>query len=151
MPGHIEILSPDDFEQCGSIWDIHAHEDLAKRFYKQLVSKQRITFVYRQDGILIGEVSLVFETDDPDYTVPNRRAYFSRFLVVEGFRNRGIGSALAQHVFHYAGQLGYNELSVGVDLVNFDALRLYHRLGFDRILNVEEDEGGKYLKLLRQL
>ena len=46
---------------------------------------------------------------------------------------------------------GYEELSVGVDLDNYPALKLYHAAGFDTILYIGEDRWGKNLKLMRQI
>ncbi len=50
-----------------------------------------------------------------------------------------------------AGKLGYTELTVGVDLDNYAAFRLYVEAGFDSIVYVGEDEDGRFLKLLRRL
>lgn len=46
--------------------------------------------------------------------------------------------------------MGYLELSVGVDLDNLPALKLYVEEGFDRIHFVGEDAGGRNVKLLRK-
>ena len=99
----------------------------------------------------MGEISLVHQADDPDYTIPGRRAYVSRLLVKKSARRQGVGTALCIHLFQYAKALGYEELSIGVDLDNYAALKLYSDLGFDRILLVDADEQGQYVKLLKKL
>jgi hypothetical protein len=42
-------------------------------------------------------------------------------------------------------------MSVGVDLDNYIALLVYQKYGFDKIIKVDEDKDGKYLKLLKKL
>ena len=47
--------------------------------------------------------------------------------------------------------MGYSEMSIGVDMDNYPALRLYTGLGFREILFLGEDADGKYFKLLKRL
>ena len=49
------------------------------------------------------------------------------------------------------GAQGYRELSVGVDLDNYPAFRLYAECGFDKILFIGQDEQGRYVKLLKTI
>ena len=45
--------------------------------------------------------------------------------------------------------MGYKELSIGVDLNDYPAIRLYVECGFDKVIYIGKDEQGEYLKLLR--
>jgi hypothetical protein len=47
--------------------------------------------------------------------------------------------------------MGYSEMSIGVDLDNYPALKLYADSGFNRILFIGEDKQGKYAKLLKKI
>ena len=47
--------------------------------------------------------------------------------------------------------MGFSELSIGVDIDNYPALRLYADAGFREIIFVGEDEQGRYMKLLKRL
>lgn len=147
----IERLGLEEFERCANIWDMEKNARLARTFYEQLAANHRVTYIYKLDGEFIAEASVVFNMGDPDYTVPGRRVYFSRFLVKKGCRGRGIGTRLAEYVMEQCQGMGFQEMSVGVNLDNFGALKLYHRLGFDRILFVGEDEDGRFVKLLKVL
>lgn len=147
----IQILSPQDFKKCSNIWDMRKNKNMAKTFYSEVVSGERITFVYTENDQFIGEASLVFDNKDRDYTIPNQRVYFSRLIVKKEKRCRGIGMALCQYVIQYAKEHGYSEITIGVDLENYAALKLYQRLGFDRLIFVGEDDDGKYIKLLKSL
>ena len=130
-------LNINDFYKCNNIWDMNKKKQLADKFYHELKNGNRITFVYQEQGEYLGEVSLVFDMDDSDYTIDGQRIYLSRFLV--------------KNIFNYARDLGYNEMSVGVDLDNYVAILVYHKYGFDKIIKVDEDDDAKYLKLLKQL
>lgn len=66
-------------------------------------------------------------------------------------RRQGIGKRLVDYISDKAKETGYTELSIGVDLDNYPALKLYHAAGFDNLLFVGEDQWGKYVKLMKQL
>lgn len=147
----IERLCPKDFCLCSNIWDMEPNHGLAERFYAELISNNRITFVCNMEGAFVGEVSLVCDMCDEDYTISGQRIYLSRLIVKKEYRRKGIGTALSNHVFHYAKDCGYVEMAIGVDLDNYAALKLYQGLGFSQIVLVDEDSQGKYMKLLKHL
>ena len=116
-----------------------------------MLSGNRLTYVYLENGEYIGEVSLVFDMNDSDYTILNKRVYLSRLIVKEDFRQKGIGTKLIQYITNIAKELNYEEISVGVDLDNYKALKLYVNNGFKTIILVDKDEQGEYTKLLMNL
>ena len=124
---------------------------LAERFYNDLCSGKRLTWVCEENGVLLGEISLVFNMEDPEYTITHKRAYASHLIVKKDCRRQGIGSALVTYLIEQAKQMDIKELTIGVDLDNFAALRLYAKAGFDRILDVCEDKDGRYVKLMKSL
>ena len=151
MKGNIRLLSPEEFRNCGSIWDMEKHSQLAARFYSELVAGERITFVYERDGLFLGEISLKKETNDPDYTLPGQRIYVSRLIVKPEERRKGIGKTLVEYAIRQAISMGFSKLSIGVDIDNYPALKLYADEGFREILFVGEDKDGRYMKLLKRL
>lgn len=151
MNKSIQILDINNYYKCNNIWDMNKKKELAEKFYQELKNGNRITFIYVENNDYIGEVSLVFDMKDNDYTIKNQRIYLSRFLVKQEMRHKGIGKQLLNHIFNYAKELGYQEMSVGVDLDNYIALLVYQKYGFDKIIKVDEDKNGKYLKLLKKL
>ena len=144
-------LPPEDFDRCADIWDMKKQPALAKRFYDELCSGNRVIYVYQKDGALLGEIALVFDMHDPEYTIENQRAYVSHLIVRKDCRRTGIGKSLVQYVTEQAKQRGLQELTIGVDLDNFPALKLYVGMGFDRILSIGEDAQGRYVKLMKTL
>lgn len=144
-------LAPADFRKCGNIWNMDRQPELAARFYREMLQGNRVTYVFQIEREYVGEISLVFDMNDPDYTIRNRRAYVSRLIVKREYRRKGIGRALVAFAVEAAGNMGCSELSIGVDLDNYAALKLYVEAGFRHVLFIGEDAGGKYVKLLMKL
>lgn len=151
MDFEIIELSPAEFEKCGNIWNMKQQEKLANQFYGELISGNRVTYVCKQDNEFIGEISLVFDTNDSDYTIDKRRVYVSHLIVKPEKRRNGLGKRLVEYATDKAKEMGYSEMSIGVDLDNYPALRLYADSGFDKILFIGEDHQGKYVKLLKEI
>ena len=151
MEYQMQQLHAADFQKCADLWNMKKQRALAERFYSDLQSGNRLTWVCEQNGILLGEISLVLDMNDPEYTIPHKRAYVSHLIVKKDCRRQGIGRSLVEHVIERAQQMDIKELTIGVDLDNFAALRLYAKAGFDRILDVCEDKDGRYVKLMKSL
>lgn len=150
---HFEIkqLDIEEFVKCEAIWGKKEHPEMIQTFYNQLLNGNRKTFIYIENDEFIGEGSLVFNHKDPDYTIPNQRVYLSRMIVKEDYRNRGIGGEILDYLIDYAKDLGYEEISLGVDTDNLNARHLYEKKGFTEVLFEGEDEYGEYVKLLKRL
>ena len=144
-------LDPKDFRRLGSIWDMNKHAEITKIRYEQLVSGNRIIFVYNENGEFLGEGDIVFNINDPDYTIANKRIYLSRMIVREEHRCRGIGQTILDYLVDYARSIGYEEMSLGVNIDNIGARWLYEKNGFTNIVFVGEDSDGKYVKLVKAL
>lgn len=147
----IEKLKLKDYNKCCNIWDTNEKPKLAKMFYDELVSGNRVTFIYLENNDFIGEGSLVFKNPDSDYTIPGKRIYLSRMIVKGEYRNRGIGGIIVDFLIDYAQALGFEEIALGVDIDNMNARHLYEKKGFTDVLYVGEDIYGKYVKLLKKL
>lgn len=140
-----------DFEKCSNIWNMEKNKELTNRFYNELLTKNRKTFVYTKDEEYIGEISIVFNKNDEDYSISGIRLYISRIIVKKEFRGQGYGKKLMNYIIEYAKKEGYKELSLGVNLDNYIALKLYVGLGFNKIQYIGEDSDGKYVKLIKKL
>ncbi|WP_241654821.1 GNAT family N-acetyltransferase [Sporolactobacillus shoreae] len=147
----IRKMELDEFYKCTNIWDMKMQQKLADKFYNELIAGNRITFVYVTNNELIGEGSLVFDMNDSDYTIKNKRIYLSRLIVKEEYRNKGIGSQFVNFLIDYAKNLGYQEISIGVDIDNLVAKNLYRKLGFTEVVYQGKDAYGEYQKLLKKI
>lgn len=144
----IATLKIEDYSRCSNIWDMNNQKALADKFYDEVISGNRTIYIYSIDDEYIAEIALVKEMDDSDYTIPDKRAYVSRLIVKPEFRQQGIGKQLVGFVKRIAKEQGFSELSIGVDLDNYPALKLYISSGFNHIICIDEDEQGKFVKLL---
>ena len=144
----ITKLNYQNYYKCSNIWNMDKNKKLADQFYKERCSGNRTTFIYSIDNEYIAEISLVYEMNDNDYTISNKRAYVSRLIVKKEYRRQGIGKELVKFIKIQAKEKGFSELSIGVDLDNYPALRLYTTSGFNQIIRIDEDEQGKFMKLL---
>ena len=144
-------LNIKNFEKCNNIWNMEQNKELKDRFYNELLNKTRKTFVYVKDEEYIGEISIVFNKEDEDYSIPGVRLYVSRIIVKKDCRGKGYGKKLMNYIMEYAKSEGYKELSLGVNLDNYIALKLYVELGFNKIQYIGEDSDGKYVKLIKKI
>lgn len=151
MKTEIITLDITDYQKCSNIWDMKHQSEFADKFYNELLTGNRTTYIYTVDNEFVGEISLVKEMNDSDYTIPNQRIYVSRLIVKYEYRRQGIGRELVDFITEKAKLQGYTEMSIGVDLDNYPALKLYMEAGFDRVIYIGEDEQGKYLKLLKEI
>lgn len=146
----IEPLLPEDYHKCSSIWNMKT-QPLADKWLEEIKSGNRLVFIYKINGKFIGEGALVLDTGDCDYTVPDKRVYVSRMIVRKEYRNRGIGSEILEFLISKAKDLGYSEMTIGVDKDNTNALHLYRKYGFTEVLFDGADEDGEFYKLMKRI
>ncbi len=146
----IKKLDIKDYHKCNNIWDMKKFP-YTEQFRQEIEQGNRIVYVYEKGRKFIGEIAIVIKNDDPDYTISGQRAYISRLIVKKEYRNQGIGSTLVDFIIEVAREMGYKELSIGVDKNNIPALNLYRKKGFDTVIFDGADEDGEYYKLLKVL
>ena len=146
----IEPLKLEDYHKCSNIWNMKA-QPLAEKWREKIASGNRLVFVYKINDEFIGEGALVFDTGDPDYTIPGQRVYVSRMIVKKEYRGRGIGSEILEFLINKAIEMGFSEMTIGVDKDNENALYLYRKYGFTEVLFDGADEDGEYYKLMKRI
>ena len=148
----IETLRIDDFDKCQNIWDMDGNPEQKNEFLNDLKNGNRITFVCKSaTGDFLGEGSLMFNCEYENFTIPGRRIYLSHLHVKPECRGQGIGTLLCNYIFDYCRKNGYSEISLAVLMHNYQAMKLYHRLGFTTILDLFEGNDGKNLGMLKKL
>ncbi len=146
----IEPLNPEDYHKCSNIWNMKA-QPLTDKWFDEIKSGNRLVYVYKINGEFIGEGALVFDEGDPDYTIPGKRIYVSRMIVKKEYRNRGIGSEILAFLIEKAKETGFEEMTIGVDKDNVNALHLYKKYGFTEVLFDGADDNGEYFKLMKRI
>lgn len=103
-------------------------------------------FVLYDKDVLVGELRVMYESDDENFAIRGRRAYMFAFRVREGFQNKGYGTYLLKTVLDVLKEKGYCEFTVGVEDDNFRAIHMYQTLGFSEFLlrKQEEYQGDAY-------
>ena len=124
---------------------------LAEKWRGEIAQGNRLVFVYKINGEFIDEGALVLDTSDPDYTIDSKRVYVSRMIVKKEYRGRGIGSEILEFLINKATEMGFSEMTIGVDKDNENALNLYRKYGFTEVLFDGADEDGEYYKLMKRI
>ena len=146
----IEKLNISEYEKCNNIWNM-SDDPHTEPFRKEIETGNRVVYIYKVDGEFLGEIAYVFDMNDSDYTILNRRIYLSRLIVKPEYRNKGIGGILVDFMIEEIRKMGYKEISIGVDKDNTTALHLYRKKGFTNVIFDGADEYGEYYKLLKIL
>ena len=146
----IELLNLDEYNKCSNIRKLHSNP-LEEKWIDEIKSGNRDVFVYKINDEFIGEGALVLDMDDPDYTIPGKRVYVSRMIVKKEYRNCGIGSEILTFLIEKAKEMGFEEMTIGVDKDNSIALHLYKKYGFTEVLFDGADVDGEYFKLLKRV
>ena len=146
----IEQLDINDYEKCNNIWNM-AVDPHTEPFRREIESGNRVVYICKYNGEFIGEIAIVFEMNDEDYTIPNQRVYISRLIVKTEYRNQGIGGILIDFIIKKVKDMGYKEASIGVDKDNTIAINLYRKKGFTNVIFDGADEYGEFFKLMKIL
>lgn len=146
----IKKIGIDEYSKCNNIWDMNKCE-FTEKFKMQIINGDRFVYIYKINNEFIGEGDLVINVDDFDYYVPNQRIYVSRMIVKREYRNQGIGGIILDYLIEQAKEMAYSEMALGVDIDNYNAVHLYQKKGFKTLIKEDEDEYGRFYKLLKKL
>ena len=146
----ISQIGIEEYSECNNIWDMKKCPFIDK-FKKQIIAGERLVYTYKINNEFVGEGDLVINVDDADYFIPNQRIYVSRMIVKKEYRNQGIGGIILDYLIKQAKAKGYKEMALGVDIDNYSAIHLYKKKGFTALIKEDEDEYGRFYKLLKEL
>ncbi len=95
---------------------------------------------------LVGELHVMYESDDENYALRGKRAYLFAFRIREDYQNKGYGTNFLKAIITLLKEKGYCEFTVGVEDDNFRAMHIYQALGFNELLlrKQEEYQGDVY-------
>lgn len=146
----IEQISIDEFCKCNAIWDMKKCPFTAN-FKQQIINGNRFVYIFKINDAYIGEGDLVINVDDSDYFISDQRIYVSHMVVKKEYRNQGIGGIILDYLTEQAKRMGYTEMALGVDIDNHSAIHLYKKKGFITVIKEDEDEFGRFYKLLKRI
>lgn len=83
---------------------------------------------------IVGDEVAGFNTCKPDNNTSsllnNKTALIDLIAVSSKFRGMGIGKRLVEESIHYYKENGYTDFTVGTQIINYPAIKLYHSQGF---------------------
>lgn len=97
-------------------------------------------FVLYDDEVLIGEIHVMYKSDNEMYAIPGKRAYMFAFRIRESYQNKGYGTYLLKTVLTMLKKQGYSEFTVGVEDNNFRAIHMYQKMGFREFVLRKKEE-----------
>jgi diamine N-acetyltransferase len=147
----IRKIEPEEYYQWKVDRDNQVNLIWVRAIQREIAHGHRLVFICTKKSKYIGRGELVMEHSDPDYTIPHKRIHLSILCVRPEAMCQGVGSALIDHLADYCKSIGYEEISIGVNLNNQNARKLYDRKGFTEVIGEGEDEDGKYIQLLKKL
>lgn len=87
---------------------------------------------------LIGELYIVWNSEDKDEADGRERAYLCAFRVEKAFQGLGLGKRLMERVLRRVREMGFTQVTIGAD--NDDAERLtaiYKSWGFSQLIKLQ--------------
>ena len=119
LPGAVVPVRP--FEQSWPLERARLLESLAGAAF---------ALTARRAGKILGYALVNVEGPDPVWYTGYRKATLEHLSVAAGERGLGIGSALMDAVDAELERRGVEDMEIGVDAANRDALRFYERRGY---------------------
>ena len=119
LPTAIVPIRP--FEQS---WPIERRE------MRETLADDAFVLVARRGGAVAGYAFVAIEGPDPVWYTGDLRAELRHLSVADGERGNGVGTALLDAMDAELERRGVEDVEIGVDTANHDAVRLYERRGF---------------------
>lgn len=144
---NVEQLNIFDYEKSNSVWNMETCP-FTEQFKEQVACGNREPYLMKYNNEYIASCDLVY--DYGEYTKTGIKVYLSRLIVKKEYRNQGIGQKMLEHMIDLCKEKGYQQITVGVDTDNKNAIHIYKKFGF-KIYETDTDEYGEYYKMIKQL
>ena len=124
-------------------------------FFNEPINAVKLSEIFPHEHISVSgwnnvlkALSPLLIANDDNYTILHNdiRVYLSAFRVLKEYQGKGLGQNLLNFVIKDLEAKGYTEFTIGVEDDNENALHIYKKFGFNKIiarLN-EEYEGNSY-------
>lgn len=136
-------LNSSNYNLSNNIWNMESCE-FTEQFKEQVACGVRDAYLMKSQDKYIASCDLVY--DYGEYT-DNNKVYLSRLIVKKEYRNKGIGQELLKYMIALCKEKGYQQITVGVDTDNKNALHIYKKYGF-KIYETAIDEYGEFYKMI---
>ena len=143
----IEKLGLEEYDKSNNVWDMKSCP-FTEQFREQIACGTRDAYLMKYKDKYIASCDLVY--DYGEYTERNNKVYLSRLIVKKDYRNKGIGQELLNYMIKLCKEKGYQQITVGVDTDNENAVHIYKKFGFE-IYETATDEYGEYYKMILRI
>ncbi|MGN1329355.1 MAG: GNAT family N-acetyltransferase, partial [Eubacterium sp.] len=143
----VEQLSISNYDKSNDVWDMKGYP-FTEQFKEQIACGNRDAYLMKCNGKYVASCDLVY--DYGEYTEASIKIYLSRLIVKKEYRNQGIGQELLKFMIDLCKEKEYQQITVGVDTDNENALHIYQKYGF-AVYETATDEYGKYYKMICRL
>ena len=136
-------LNSSNYNLSNNVWNMESCE-YTEQFTQQVAYGTREPYLMKYKKKYVASCDLVY--DYGEYTDKNK-VYLSRLIVKKEYRNNGIGQELLKYMIAVCKKKGYQQITVGVDTDNENALHIYKKFGFE-IYETAIDKYGEYYKMI---
>lgn len=141
----IKQLTVDDLWVLPLLFDYNDVPGMLTACTKDIQQERIAIFVLYRENVPIGELRVKYQSEEPEFAQPGRRAYLYAFRILPEHQGKGYGKFLLQQVLTQLREQGYTEFTVGVEDNNLLALHIYQSFGFrEVILRKQEEYQGDY-------
>ncbi|MDD3129740.1 MAG: GNAT family N-acetyltransferase [Candidatus Izemoplasmatales bacterium] len=128
------VIRQASIEEFKELWE-YSGSTTYKYFLDNLESRNVEFWTIDNEGDLIGELYIFWNSDDKDEANGYNRAYLCAFRVDKGYQGKGYGSQLMKRVLKRVRNRGYTEVTIGIDNREYKKLKsMYNKFGFDKLL-----------------
>ncbi len=125
------------YKELNNWWDnaIKKHPDdnayvvWKKSFVKENVNGKRKTFYAIDNGKIVGQCTLLLESEDKTMTGNNRA-----LEIIPSYRNKGLATKIFNVIEQYAKNIKIKELTIGVEPSEIRNMQIYFHWGFTHYL-----------------
>ncbi|GAA4830464.1 hypothetical protein GCM10023310_04410 [Paenibacillus vulneris] len=99
-------------------------------FRKRIELEVQEIWVAEYKDMLIGELHLIWVSEDKDEANGINRAYLLSYRVHPDYQGNGVGSCLMNRVLRRIFENGFNEVTIGVEQTEEKLVQMYNAWGF---------------------
>lgn len=111
-------------------FDTSAHRQALRYYFAQQRRKAGMLLVAEAGGYPIGQLYLWYRREDPQLGNGRLTVSITALRVRRPFRRRGVATRLARAAEKFASKAGFKTATIGADVDNEAALRLYKSWGY---------------------
>lgn len=130
----IRIVYQASIEQFKALWN-YSMSNTYQYFLKGLKEGVIEFWTVEVEEKLIAELYIFWDSTDKDEANGKNRAYLCAFRVSNTYQGQGIGTLLMNTVLNKIKEVGYTEVTIGIDNREYEKLKkMYHSFGFTELL-----------------